>query len=257
MNAKERPTLVIPLPNVPMKVDPIHANVGLGTLELDLTVVIHSEDPVLRSRNISAVSANTIWLTQMAMEDRRHSQCTVTHSRPQSPSFLGHVVRKRGALEAAVTMSENFWHPVGHVQKLQISLLMLITDFSPSPLHWQKHFTSWALSREWLLWDVLKMHHFTQLGFTDNLELKEEDSNRNRLNTLLVCRTETINRQTIVWVMWVFFSIRLANKHWESNIAKIDIMREKVNLKRYLVPCPATAILLQNAFWNETIHVLC
>ena len=38
---------------------------------------------------------------------------------------------------------------------------------------------------------------FTQLGFTDNLELKEEDSNRNRLNTLLVCRTETINRQTI------------------------------------------------------------
>ena len=29
---------------------------------------------------------------------------------------------------------------------------------------------------------------------------------------------------------------------------KIDIMREKVNLKRYLVPCPATAILLQNAF---------
>ena len=60
MNAKERPTLVIPLPNVPMKVDPIHANVGLGTLELDLTVVIHSEDPVLRSRNTLAVSANTI-----------------------------------------------------------------------------------------------------------------------------------------------------------------------------------------------------
>ena len=61
------------------------------------------------------------------------------------------------------------------------------------------------LSSEWLLWDVSKMHHFTQLGFTDNLEWKEEDSNRNRLNTLLVCRTETINRQTIVWVMWVFF----------------------------------------------------
>ena len=30
------------------------------------------------------------------------------------------------------------------------------------------------------------MHQFTQLGFTDNFELKEEDSNRNRLNTLLV-----------------------------------------------------------------------
>ena len=91
------------------------------------------------------------------------------------------------------------------VQKLQISLLVLITEFSPLPLHWGKNYTSWALSTEWLLWDVLKMYHFTQLGFTDNLELKEEDSNRNRLNTLLVCRTETINRQTIVWVIWVFF----------------------------------------------------
>ena len=67
-------------------------------------------------------------------------------------------------------MSENFWHPVAHVQKLQISLLMLITNFCTSPLHWGKNFTSSALSREWLLWDVLKMHHFTQLGFTDNLE---------------------------------------------------------------------------------------
>ena len=45
-----------------------------------------------------------------------------------------------------------------------------------------------------------------------------------------------------------FFSKRLTNKHWESNIARIDMMREKVNLKRYLVPCPATAILLHNAF---------
>ena len=162
----------------------------------------------------------------------------------------------RGSGSSRYRMSENFWHPVAHVQKLYISLLMLITDFCPLPLHWGKHFTYWALSREWLLWDVLKMHYFTQLGFTDNLELKEEGSNRNRLNTLLVCRTETSNRQTIVWVMWVFFPIRLANKHWESNIAKIDIIREKVNLKRYLFPCPATTILLQNAFWNEAIDVL-
>ena len=155
---------------------------------------------------------------------------------------------KRGSGSSRYRMSENFWHPVAHVQKLQISLLVLITEFSPLPLHWGKNFTSWALSREWLLWDVLKMHHFTQLGFTDNLEWKEEDSNRNRLNTLLVCRTETINRLTIVWVIWVFFSIRLANKQWESNIAKIDIMREKVSLKRYLVPCPASAVLLINTF---------
>ena len=111
----------------------------------------------------------------------------------------------RGSGSSRYRMSENFWHPVAHVQKLQISLLMLITDFCPSPLHWGKNFTSWALSTEWPLWDVLKMHHFSQLGFTDNLELKEEDSNRNQLNTLLVCRTETINRQTIVWVIWVFF----------------------------------------------------
>ena len=49
-----------------------------------------------------------------------------THSLPQSPSFLGHVVGKRGALD---------------VQNLQISLLMLITGFCPSPLHWGKNFT--------------------------------------------------------------------------------------------------------------------
>ena len=111
----------------------------------------------------------------------------------------------RGSGSSRSRMSENFWHPVAHVQKLQISLLMLIKDFNPSPLHWGKKFTSSALSTEWPLWDVLKMHHFSQLGFTDHLELKEEDSNRNWLNTLLVCRTETINWQTIVWVMWVFF----------------------------------------------------
>ena len=114
------------------------------------------------------------------------------------------------------------------MQNFQISLLMLITDFCPSPRHGGKNFTSLAPSREWRFWGVLKMHHFTQLGFTDNLEIKEEDSNRNRLNTLLVCRTETINGREF------FFPIRLANKHWESIIAKIDIMRNIVNLKRYL-----------------------
>ena len=152
-------------------------------------------------------------------------------------------------------MSENFWHPVAHVQKLQISLLMLITDFCPSTLHWGKNFTSRALSREWLLWGVFKMHHLPQFGFTDNLGLKEEDSNRNRLNTPLVCRTEKINPSYVSF----YFSIRLANKHWESNIVKIDIMREKVILKRYLVPCPATAILLTSKRflkWNHSWRVL-
>ena len=34
---------------------------------------------------------------------------------------------------------------------------------------------------------------FTKLGFADNLELTE-DINRNQLNTLLVCRTETLRQ---------------------------------------------------------------
>ena len=62
----------------------------------------------------------------------------------------------RGSGSSRYRMSENFWHPVAQVQKLQISLLMLLTDFCPSLLHWWKNFTSWALSREWLLWDVWK-----------------------------------------------------------------------------------------------------
>ena len=64
------------------------------------------------------------------------------HSRPQSPSFLGHVVGKRGALEAAVTGCQKISDIRSHVQKLQISLLMLITGFCPSLLHWGKNFTS-------------------------------------------------------------------------------------------------------------------
>ena len=135
------------------------------------------------------------------------------------------------------------------MQKLQIPLLILITYFCPSPLHWGKKFTSSALSREWLLCDVLKMHHFTQLGFTDNLEnLKKTVTKAGRTHCWFAELRQLIGRLSSELCEFFFFSIRLANKHWESNIAKIDIMREKVNLKRYLVPCPATAILLQNAF---------
>ena len=47
----------------------------------------------------------------------------------------------RGRLWNAGLASEILWHPVTHVQKLQISLLMRITDFCPLPLHWGKHFT--------------------------------------------------------------------------------------------------------------------
>ena len=77
------------------------------------------------------------------------------------------------------------------------------------------------LSSEWLLWDVSKMHHFTQLGFTDNLELTEEDSNRNQPNTLLVWELRQLISRLSSELCEFFFSIRLANKHWESNIAKI------------------------------------
>ena len=103
-------------------------------------------------------------------------------------------------------MSENFWHPVAHVQKLQISLLMLIKDFCPSPLHWGKNFISWALSREWLLWDALKMHHFTQLGFTENLEnLKKTVTETGWTHCWFAELRQLIGRLAIVWVMWVFF----------------------------------------------------
>ena len=130
-------------------------------------------------------------------------------------------------------MSKNFWHPVARVQNLQISLLMLIRDFCPSPLHRGENFTSWALSREWLFWDVLKMHHFTQLGFTDNLELKEEDSNRNQPNTLLVAELrQLIGRQSSELREFFFFSIRLANRHWESIIAKIEYNAGKSQSKK-------------------------
>ena len=44
-------------------------------------------------------------------------------------------------------MSENFWRPVVHVQKLQMSLLMFITDFCPSLLHWGKIYFLSSLQR--------------------------------------------------------------------------------------------------------------
>ena len=50
------------------------------------------------------------------------------------------------------------------------------------------------------------MHHFTQLGFTDNLELKEEDSNRNQPNTLLVAELrQLIGRQSSELREFFFF----------------------------------------------------
>ena len=81
-------------------------------------------------------------------------------------------------------MSENFGHPVTHVQKLQISLLMLKTDFCPSPLHWGQNLLS-ELSPECGFFAGVENTDFTQLGFIDNLESKGEGINKNQLNTPL------------------------------------------------------------------------
>ena len=87
-----------------------------------------------------------------------------------------------------------------NVQKLQISLIMLIGDFFSftAPLGKKFYFLS-PLQRVDSL-GCFENTDFTQLGFIDNLESKEEDINKNQLNTLLGCRTEAINRQIIVWV---------------------------------------------------------
>ena len=157
----------------------------------------------------------------------------------------------RGSGSSRYRMSENFWHPLAHVQKLQISLLMLITNFCPSPLHWGENFTSWALSREWLFWDVLKMHHFTQLGSTDNLEnLKKTVTETGWTYCWFAELRQLIGRLSSEFFWVFFFSIRLANKHWESNIAKIDIMRGKVNLKRYVLSESNSSSELEPQFPN-------
>ena len=81
----------------------------------------------------------------------------LTHSRPQSPSFIGHVVLKRGALEAAVT---------GCLKTLEIRSRMCVdvtnitahahNGFCPHRSTGQKMLLP-ELSREWLLWAVLKI----------------------------------------------------------------------------------------------------
>ena len=67
-------------------------------------------------------------------------------------------------------MSENFGHPVSHEQKLQISLLILITDFCPPPLHWGQNFLSSLQSVASL--GCFENTDFTQLGFIVKLESK-------------------------------------------------------------------------------------
>ena len=81
---------------------------------------------------------------------------------PEPVISWSRVKETRGSWSSRYRMSENFWHPVAHVQKLQITLLMLIMDFCPSPLHWGKKFTSWALS----------LQRAASLGWFENAALR-------------------------------------------------------------------------------------
>ena len=83
-------------------------------------------------------------------EHALYAEVRIKFSSPEPVVSWSGGIETRGSGSSRYRMSENFAHPVTHVQRLQISPLMLITDFCPSPLHWGKNFTSWSLSREWL-----------------------------------------------------------------------------------------------------------
>ena len=69
---------------------------------------------------------------------------------------------------------------------------------------------------------------FTQLGFADNLELQGEDIDRNQLNTLLVCRTETINRYPGPrGFSWFFFAKERASREAATTSRESDEERER------------------------------
>ena len=116
-----------------------------------------------------------------------------THSRPQSPTFLGYVVlkplpgvpifRTSGHARAEVT------NITAHAHNGVLSLT--------APLGRKKVYFLRSLQSVASL-GCFENADFTQLGFIDNLQSKKEEINKNQLNTLLGCRTETINRQIIV-----------------------------------------------------------
>ena len=64
-----------------------------------------TEIMLLRLRKIKIISSLTLSILTLMNIYIVHLP-VLQHSRPQSPSFLGHVVRKPGALEAAVTGCE-------------------------------------------------------------------------------------------------------------------------------------------------------
>ena len=107
-----------------------------------------------------------------------------------SPSFLGHVVLQRGALEAAVTRRQKFsdirsriWG--SYKYHCSCSKRIFVPDHSTGEKMLLPEF-----SPESGFFGLFKNSDFTQLGSTDNLESKGEHINKNQLNTLLGCRTE-------------------------------------------------------------------
>ena len=73
------------------------------------------------------------------------------HSRPQSPSFLGHVVLKREALEADVTGCPKISDIRSRMSRSYKYQQIFVSHRSTGDK------TSWALPRVWLLWAVLKI----------------------------------------------------------------------------------------------------
>ena len=57
------------------------------------------------------------------------------HSRLMTRRFFGSQgLETRGSASSCCRVSENFWHPVAHVQKLQMTLLMFHYDRPPEPV---------------------------------------------------------------------------------------------------------------------------
>ena len=102
-----------------------------------------------------------------------------THSRPQSPTFLGHVVLKPLPGVPIFRTSGHACAEVTNITAHAHSGFLSLT----APLGTKFYFLMSSLQTMTSL-GSFENADFTQLGFIDNLESKE-DINKNQLNTLL------------------------------------------------------------------------
>ena len=126
-----------------------------------------------------------IWGILISKNYFKHRVKRATHSRRQSPSFLGHVVLKQGVLEAAVTGCQKISDIRSRMSrscKYHCSCPKRI--FVPHRSTGEKILLP-ELSPESGFFGLFENTDFTQLGFTDNLESKRENINKSQLNTLL------------------------------------------------------------------------